>query len=60
MFLLLDHLSHLHHHQSISPEELTALESVLQLIKAVAEQVSFFEYRKCSNKAQSLSNAHLQ
>ena len=38
-YFLSDHRAHLHRHQEISPEELVGLESVLRLIKCVAEKV---------------------
>ena len=35
-----DHLAHVHHHHNISPEELAALECVLELITTLSEHVS--------------------
>lgn len=51
-FLHTDHRSHLHRHQEISPEELQGLESVLSLIKVVAEKVSY--YKTNANKKGKL------
>eukprot|EP00794_Sanderia_malayensis_P012769 gene12769-14080_t len=46
-----DHPSHMHHHHSISPEELTALESVLGLIKTVAEHSESVRIALCENQS---------
>ena len=42
---LVDHLAHVHHHHhNISPEELSALECVLELITTLSEHVSLFSF----------------
>ena len=48
-FPCLDHRMHIHQRHQISPEELEGLESVLRLIKCVAENVKLVNFNQIVN-----------
>lgn len=56
--LHLDHRSHLHRHQEISPEELDGVEATLKLINTLAKHVCHSESSILKFKEDLLASAH--